>query len=217
MVLSRPIVNLTGRKGLGICPAERVSICIFPCNSGIRSYLVARWHPSSLLDKLLSVLVDLRSSLSDLINSSILPLSSALNITQGFLKTPQFNLNLALCLLGILQSDLFEALNGLDLLTDIVGLWLEGFVVLLDLVDHLCVLQDTAVVGEVDCLGLFGELLDSSASIVVSLLETRKGSRCLASEAELGADFAPVELCCSALRRLSLAFSFNFREPSDNH
>ena len=142
------IAPLTRPKGWGIFPAQHVSISRSSSDSQSNSYLVTRWHPSSLLDQLLRVLVNLRSSLNDLINGGILPGTSTLNVAQGLLKTSQLNLNLALGLLRVLQSNLFEALDSFDLLADIVGLWLEGLVVLLDLVDDLRVLEDAAIMLE---------------------------------------------------------------------
>jgi hypothetical protein len=43
--------------------------------------------------------------------------------------------------------------------------------VVLDLVDDSLVLQDTAVVGEIDGLGLLGKDLDLAAGVIVALLE----------------------------------------------
>lgn len=192
-------VSLTIRIEEGIFPVECVSRNSAWCIRVLKSYLVTRWHPSSLLDELLDVLVNLWSGLNDLIDGSLFPWSCTLNITQSLLQTSQFNLNLALCLLGIFESDLLEALDGLDLLVDIVGLWLESLVVLLDLINNLSVLQNSAVGREVDFLGLILELLDSSTSVVVSLLKVGKSCGSLTSKAELGSDFAPVELCGSAL------------------
>lgn len=139
------------------------------------SYLVTWWHPSSFLDELLSVLVNLWRSLRNLINGRLLPSSSTLNIAQSLLQTPQFNLNLALGLLSILQRDLLEALDGLYLLADIIGFRLETLVVLLDLIDHLCVLQNASVVLEVHCDGSVIQLGDTASGIIVSFLEVRKG------------------------------------------
>lgn len=99
--LSKVLVFLTTRIEVGIFPAKRVSHDSPFSNNILKSYLVTRWHPSSLLDELFDVLVNLWSGLNNLIHSSLLPWSCTLNITQGLLKTSQFNLNLALRLLGI--------------------------------------------------------------------------------------------------------------------
>lgn len=148
------IVVPTRQIGWGICPATSVSTFCFSSSRQEQSHLVTRWHPSSLLDELFSVLVNFRSSLRDLIDSGVLPGSSTLNVTQCLLETPQLNLDLALCLLGILQGDLLKALDRLDLLAHIVGLWLEGLVVLLDLVNDLGVLENAPVVTKVNGLRL---------------------------------------------------------------
>jgi hypothetical protein len=58
--------------------------------------------------------------------------------------------------------------------------------VVLDLVDDGLVLQDAAVVGEVDGLGLLGQELDLAAGVVVALLEVLERSGGLAAKAERG-------------------------------
>jgi hypothetical protein len=66
--------------------------------------------------------------------------------------------------------------------------------VVLDLVDDGLVLEDTAVVGEVNGLGLLGQDLDLAAGIIVALLERLKRGGSLAAEAEGGRNLGPVEL-----------------------
>lgn len=68
----------------------------------------------------------------------------------------------------------------------------------LDLVDDGLVLEDTAVVGEVDGLGLLGQDLDLAAGIIVALLERLQRGGSLAAEAEGGRNLGPVELECGA-------------------
>ena len=71
---------------------------------------------------------------------------------------------------------------------------------LLDFIDHGLVLEDGAVVCEVDFGWLLGELLDSAAGVFVALLEGLEGGSGLASETKGLGDFDPVELeCCAAL------------------
>lgn len=175
----------------------------------MRSYLVTRWHPSSFLDELFSVLVDFGSSFGDFVNGSLLPWSGTLNITQCLFEAPQFHLNLGLCLLSISQSDLLEALNRPQLLVDIVSLWLESLVVLLDLVNDLGVLENGTVRSEIDLLRLVLKLLEFSASVVVTLLEVCERGGCLASETKLGSNFGPVELCGSALSKFHVSLDSN--------
>lgn len=184
MILIVSFMILTTPTVVGICPVQHVSIPGFTILWRMRSYLVSWWHPSTLLDQLLGVLVNFWSSFDDLINSGILPSSSTLNIAQGLFKTPQLHLYLALGLLGILQSDLLETLNCFHLLADIVRLGLESLVVLLDLVDHLGVLQDAAVMLKLNRLRLVLQLQHSSSGIIVSLLEVRKSGCSLAAEVE---------------------------------
>ena len=68
----------------------------------------------------------------------------------------------------------------------------------LELVDDSLVLQDTAVVGEVDLLGSLGENLNLTAGVVVALLEALEGARGLAAEAQGAGDLDPVDLKCGA-------------------
>lgn len=77
---------------------------------------------------------------------------------------------------------------------DVVGLGLESAEALLDLVDNGGVLQDGAVVREVDGLGLLGEDGHFAAGVIVALLEGLKSGSSLALEAELRADLRPVDL-----------------------
>lgn len=71
---------------------------------------------------------------------------------------------------------------------------------LLDLVDDGLVLQDAAVVCEIDFLGRFGEDLDPATGIVVALLKGLEGGGGLTSQAEGLGDGGPVEFeCCASL------------------
>ena len=156
--------------------------------------MVPRRHPDTLLHHPPDILIDLWLSLDDLRHSRLLPWPSTFDIAQCLLQTPQLHLHLILSLLCILHRNGLEALNGLDLLTNIVRLRLECLVVLLDLVDHGGVLQDLSVVAEVDLGGMLGEDLHAAAGVVVSLFESCKGGGSRAAEAELLRESAPVEL-----------------------
>ena len=68
----------------------------------------------------------------------------------------------------------------------------------LDLVNDGLVLQDAAVVGKVDGLGLLGQDLNLAAGVVVALLEGLQRGGGLAAEAEGGRDLGPVDLKCGA-------------------
>lgn len=68
----------------------------------------------------------------------------------------------------------------------------------LDLVNDGLVLEETAVVGEVDGLGLLGQDLDLAAGIIVALLERLQRGGGLAAEAEGGRNLGPVDLECGA-------------------
>lgn len=102
--------------------------------------------------------------------------------------------------LRILHSLCLERLNGLDLPSDIVCSWLECAEVILDLVDDALVLEDGAVVREVDLLGLLGEDLNAATGVLVALLECLEGGGSLAAESETLGDLCPVELeSCASL------------------
>jgi hypothetical protein len=70
-----------------------------------------------------------------------------------------------------LESLRLECLDRLNLPAHIVCLGLEGVELLLDIVDDGLVLEDAAVVLEVDGLRLLGEDGNFAARIVVTLLE----------------------------------------------
>ena len=138
-------------------------------------------------------------------NSELIKRPRRLNIRQRLLQILQLQIDSALRLLGILHRLHLERLDGLDLAAHIISSRLEGGEVLLDLVDHGCVLEDRAVVREVDLLRLFGEELHAAAGIFVALLEGLEGGNGLAAEAEGAGYFDPVELEGSAAlgRRLA--------------
>lgn len=128
--------------------------------------------------------------------------TSGLDVCQSLLQILQLSVDLALGLLGTLHGLRLECLNGLDLSLDIVLLWLESVELLLDVVDHVLVLEDAAVLGEVDGLGLLGKDLDAAARIVVALLEVGERGGGVASETEFGAKVGPVDFeGCRTLRR----------------
>lgn len=126
-------------------------------------------------------------------NSEILERPGLLNVFQCLVQILQFLINDTLRLLGALDSLCLESLNGLHLSLNIIGGWLEGLELLLDIVDDGLVLEDAAVVGEIDGRGLLLELLDLSASVVVALLECNEGVGCAAFETELGTELGPVQ------------------------
>lgn len=120
-------------------------------------------------------------------HSEVLERPGGLNVLEGLLKVLQLSVDLALGLLGALEGLGLVGLDGLDLAADVVLLDLEGVDLLLDVVDDGGVLQDGAVVGEVDLLGLLGQDLDLAARVVVALLEGLQGLGGGAAEAEFGA------------------------------
>lgn len=81
---------------------------------------------------------------------------------------------------------------------DVVSGRLEALEVVLDLINDRLVLQDLAVVGEVDGLGLLGQHLNLAARIVVTLLEGLEGGGSLTAEAQRAGHLGPVKLEGSA-------------------
>ena len=120
-------------------------------------------------------------------HSEVLKRPGSLNVLERLLQVLQLRINLALGLLGALHSLGLESLNGLDLSLHIVLLGLESIELLLNVGDDVLVLQDAAVVREVDGLGLLGEDLDLAARVIVALLEVGEGLGGIASEAQFGA------------------------------
>jgi hypothetical protein len=135
---------------------------------------------------------------TDTYHGEVLEGTGSLDVLQSLLQVDKLGIDLALGLLGVLDGLGLESVDGLQLAADIVGSGLEGLEVVLDLVDDGLVLEDTAVVGEVDGLGLLGQDLDLAAGIIVALLEGLQGGGSLAAEAEGGRNLGPVELECGA-------------------
>lgn len=125
-------------------------------------------------------------------HSQVLKRPSFLDILQRFLQILKLHINPALGLLRALHSLRLESLDGLDLAVDIVLLDAVALELLLDVVDDGGVLQDLAVVREVDVLRLLAEHLHAAAGIVIALLEGGERLCGAAFEAELGADSGPV-------------------------
>jgi hypothetical protein len=76
----------------------------------------------------------------------------------------------------------------------IICLGLESIELLLNIVDDGLVLEDAAVVLEVDGLRLLGEDGDLAARVVVALLELLESGSSVALKAQLRADLCPVKL-----------------------
>jgi hypothetical protein len=132
--------------------------------------------------------------MSNTYNGEFVEWPGGLDVLEGLLEVAELSLDLALGLLSALHSLGLEGINGLQLTGDIVTGGLKGLEVVLDLVDDSLVLQDAAVVGEVDFLGLLGEELNLAAGLIVTLLEGLQGGGGLAAEAERAGDLDPVDL-----------------------
>jgi hypothetical protein len=160
----------------------------------LRGFLINLWFSSSNFILQTQLAQPHLNPTSNTYHSKILKRSRTLNIRQRLLQILQLQLNPTLRLLRILHSLRLKRLNGLHLPINIIRRGLEVAEVLLDLVDDGLVLQDRAVVREVDLGGLFGELLHSAAGVFVALLEGLEGGGGLATEAEGAGYFGPVEL-----------------------
>lgn len=166
--------------------------------------LVARDGPAALGDELLGALVNLGLGGGNLIDGEVGKWPGVLDVLQCLLEIAELLVDDSLGLLGALDGLGLESLDGLDLPVYVVGLGLEGVELLLDVVDDSLVLQDGAVLGEVDSLGLLGEDGDLAAGVIVALLERLEGGGSVATEAELLANLGPVELegCAALLREM---------------
>lgn len=127
-------------------------------------------------------------------HSELVKRSGLLDVLQRLREVLQLEVDLLLGGLGILDGLDLEGLDGLELARQVVGGGLEFLEALLNLVNNGLVLQDAAVVGEVDRGGLLGQHLDLAAGVLVSLLESLEGGDRLATQAEGGGHFGPVEL-----------------------
>jgi len=133
-------------------------------------------------------------------DSEILEWASLLDILQCLLQVLKLQINSVLGGLSVLDGLALEGLDGLDLAADIVSDWLEGLEVILYRINNSLVLEDGAVVGEVDSRRRLGELLESATRILIALLERLEGGDGLAAESEVGSDCLPVKLeSCATL------------------
>ena len=166
----------------------------------MQTRLVARNGPAALGNELLGALVDLGLGSGNLVDSEVRERPGVLDVLQGLLEIAELLVDNGLGLLGALDGLGLESLDGLDLPVYVVGLGLEGVELLLDVVDDGLVLEDGAVVREVDVLGLLGEDGDLAAGVIVALLERLEGSGGVSLETELLGQLGPVELeGCAAL------------------
>lgn len=152
---------------------------------GKKTHIITRRHPSPLLHQPGDILINLGRSGHNLIHRRLLPRPRPLDIAQRLLQTPQLHLDLLLGLLRIPHRHLLELLDRRQLLVDVVGDGLEGLEVGLDLVDDGLVLEQGAVVSEVDALGRLGEGLHLAPGVVVALFEGRERAGGVAAEAQL--------------------------------
>lgn len=164
------------------------------------TYLVARHHPPALGHQLGGLLVNGLLGGGDLVNGELVKRPGLLDVLERGSEVLELQVDGLLGGLCVLDGLDLEGLDSLDLAGDVVGGGLEGLEALLDLVDDGLVLEDGAVVGEVDGGGLLRELLDLAACVLVALLEGLQGGDGLAAEAQGLGDLDPVELeSCASL------------------
>lgn len=133
-------------------------------------------------------------------HSEILKGSGGFDVLQCGGQILQLQINTALGFLRVLHGLGLKGLNGLDLPGNIVGRGLEGAEVLLDLINDGLVLQERAVVREIDGLWLLREGLHAATGVITALLESLQGGGCLATETERAGHLGPVEFeGCAAL------------------
>lgn len=108
-------------------------------------------------------------------HSQVLEWPGLLNVLQGLLQVRKLRVNLALGGQGILDSLGLESLDGLQLLGEIDRDGLEGLVGPLNLINDGLVLEDSAVVSDIQLLGQSTENDDLAAGLLVALLERLKG------------------------------------------
>lgn len=145
-----------------------------------------------------SVVSDLPSSIPVIevctYHGEILKRPCLLNVLERLLQVLQLLVDHRLRLFRRLHSLGLEGLNGLDLPVDIVRLGLEGVEASLNLIDNGSVLENGAVVREVDGLRLLLKDSHFAARIVIALLEGLQGCGRVSLKTELCADLGPVEL-----------------------
>lgn len=128
-------------------------------------------------------------------NSEVLERPGTLDVAESLLQVLELVLNHALGVLCILDSLRLKGIDGLELARHIVALNLEALDGTLELVDNGLILENAAIVGEVDRLGLLGEDVYFSAGLVVALLEGQELRGCVAAQAEGAGDLGPIDLC----------------------
>lgn len=133
-------------------------------------------------------------------DGEVLERPGLLNVLQSLGQVLELGIYLDLGLLCALDGLSLESVNGLELPVDIVLLRGEGVELLLDLVNDGRVLENGAVVGEVDGARVLAQLLDLAAGVIVALLEGDQRVGRAAFEAELGTNLGPVDFeGCAAL------------------
>lgn len=150
--------------------------------------------PAALLNELLNLRVDLRSSLEDVLDDKVLEGTSTLDVVKSLLERTELLTDLRLCRLGVLEGLGLESLNGLDLLRSIVGGGLEGLEGALDFVQNVLVLQNVLVVSEVHVNGLRLKGVKLELGVLVTATERSQRTRSGTGKAQSGDNLAPVEL-----------------------
>lgn len=127
-------------------------------------------------------------------NRELLKAPCLLNVLQSLGQILQFQVDLLLGSLGVLDSLGLKGLDSLELAVEVVCGGLEGIESLLDLVNDSLVLEGGPVVGKVDSSRQLGQLLDLALGGIVTRLEGLQRGHGLPAQAERGGHAGPVEL-----------------------
>lgn len=127
-------------------------------------------------------------------NRELLKAPCLLNVLQSLGQILQFQVDLLLGSLGVLDSLSLKGLDSLELAVEVVCGGLEGVEALLNLVDDGLVLEGGPVVGKVDSSRQLGQLLNLALGGVVTRLEGLQRGHGLPAQAERGGHAGPVEL-----------------------
>lgn len=127
-------------------------------------------------------------------NRELLKAPCLLNVLQSLGEVLQFQVDLLLGSLGVLDSLGLKGLDSLELAVEVVCGGLESVEALLDLVNDGLVLEGGPVVGKVDGGRQLGQLLDLALGGVVTRLEGLQRGHGLPAQAERGGHAGPVEL-----------------------
>ena len=163
-------------------------------NKSAKLVIVTGSLPSTLLNSLSNLGVNVGTCLVEVLKGKLVEGSSSLNVGESGLKVSKFLLNSLGSFLSVGKSLSLKSLNGLQLLADVVSNRRKALVGSFDLVDNILVLEGRTVVRKVNLGRQNREVKDLLAVIVVSLAESLERGNSRASKAESGNNLGPVDL-----------------------